>query len=295
VPRLAVPSLEPVAGADRLTRTLHVDRATLGAAVVLLAGDPTPPPAAAIAHLSALAAAGAVVEGRLEPWVAEIVATMTAAPLEVVVEVFSGGAMVASTVWSDGPWGALATTHDDDTVTVRSVPGSLLAATLADLVGLDPTADPADHGSLRRLPAAALHRFHARLVAGDGPGAAAALADDPGVTTEELELMLDLVTGLGRSWRITSGPRSMVVVDGGRRGLWQAIGPSPAVEGTPPVDDIALLPTTPSALWHRLLDLFPLPGASPLSALDPEGLPCPPPAPSPNASSSSPPPPASAA
>ncbi len=294
MPDSADPRPAPVALLDPVARALRVDHATLGAAAVVLAGDPVPPPAAAAPHLAALAAAGAISDGSLEPWVAEVVATIAAAPVEITVEVFSAGRMAATTLWSDGPWGAVAAHHGDDTLTVRPLPGSLLAATIADLVGLDPTRTAPSPLPLRGLPAAALHRFHARLVTGDAPGAVAALTAEPDVVTEELEVMLDLVTGRGRSWRVSAGPTRVVVVDAARRGLWLAVGPSPAAI-TPIVDDLVLSPTTPATVWRQLLALLPPTGASPLSAVDPETPPCPEPAPFPNSSSPTRPPPASAA
>ncbi len=109
--------------------------------------------------------------------------------------------------------------------------------------------DPAPRVGLRRalgLAPVVLDEFHARLTQGDGPAAAATLGPGRELSGPELSLLLDLVDGRCHSWRLLTPEASVVVVDGGDRGMWRS---GTAADGR---YDHEFVPTTPGDLTALL-------------------------------------------
>lgn len=246
---LVTGSTVPQVRVDPVRRLVRFDRSTVGAATVLLVGDDTPIPAAAEPHLLALGRAGLLVRTPtstgLVPWLAELLAVVLSAPLELRLGIFSAAGVGEHTWWVTEAAAVQADHHGDGTVSLFRIPASFVAATVATLVDLDPGRQGPTPAPVR-VPPQAMQRFHECLRRRDAPGAASALTDDRSLRTEDLQLMLDLVEGRARSWQAAAGASVLSVVDGGTRGLWCSTALASVLE---------LVPTTAGELWNRLIDL----------------------------------------
>jgi hypothetical protein len=202
------------------------------------------PGAAGVPEAEALEAAGATDGGRLHPRLEDLRETIRDAPVRIGLE---RGDRIGHG-WLGPDRAVLAHPLPDRRARVTALPPALLIDALVRLndVGPRPRAEPAVRIATAPGPLAAAlaHRAPEHVPLAD-PLQAAAFAD--------------LLAGLREHWRVTVawdpaegalGARRLEVLDTDG-GYWLVIPDDPTVE---------LWPTTPTAVFRALCDLFPLPG-----------------------------------
>ncbi|CAN5662585.1 hypothetical protein BH20ACT2_BH20ACT2_23770 [soil metagenome] len=253
-----------VATVDHHRRSIRLSGAELAAATLLLSapGDPDLAQPAVRHHLDALADAGAIDDGRLLGWLAELVALISAAQLRVLVQTYAVDALVTHSLWFTPGAGALASPHDDATRTVSPTETVSAPWTIAGLVGLGQRPPPA-HDQRIELRRSLLDDAFATLAEGDPDAATAALAHG-GLDTPDAAALVALARGRRLSWRVTSvfidadgqrQERELAMVDGGHAGLWRSTLQGDAGPDDDPV--VRLEPRRASQTWADLVALLP--------------------------------------
>lgn len=223
------------------------------------AGDYEP---GAAEELQALGAAGVAVAGRLDPLVGQLLEVVTAAPLEILVEV-SGFGEAAHLAWVTPERAALGVDLGEDTHEYTLVEPLLLPWGLAVALGIGHRPVPKDvepvevtRGTLEAATTALLDAT---------PEAALAALLAAGLETGAARRLAFLLASRRSTWRASnrwrdpSGqPRatSATVVDGDVAGYWLV-----ETVQDPPLEDpetpVRLVPTRPSVVWAILCALLP--------------------------------------
>lgn len=245
----------PTLAVERGGRRLRVDPATLVAALHHLDARPL-----AADHRGAqgagdarLRSAGILVDDLLVPWAARILGPIAQHQTTLQLEIFERAEVTGFQLWLEGPKAALAERGADGVLTLSAIQSPHLAATVADLVGLEDSSE-LPSGETVTVEQRLLERFLARLAAGDTPRAGALLAGRP-VALQALRVLLALADGRARWWRIEdvtdrgserAGPE-LQVIDALGAGLWCS-GP----ETGPPSSELVLVPAQPGHILDRL-------------------------------------------
>jgi hypothetical protein len=241
----------PFARLDRATGSVRVDPASLDIAAALSSGLIGPLPDAAWSRVHRLLDAGLLERGsrpeqlRLTQPLADVLRVVTGSCVGVrVLAVVGARAHAASLLLGVGR-SAFVVHEPDGTYTLSTVPTPQATEATIRFVGFVPPTPSVPSRGLALAPVA-LDEFHRRLSEGDAPAAAAALGPQRGLTAQELELLLDLVEGRARSWKVITPEATVTVVDGGARGAWRS---GTALGGR---FDHELVPVAPTELEHLL-------------------------------------------
>jgi hypothetical protein len=212
--------------------------------------------------LRRLEAAGAVADGQLVGYVAELVGLVAAPKLRIVVETFSGSHRVVHSVWADEVRATVGTSEVDDALDLSPVSTVMVPMAIAERVGLGYRPTPDRLHSIT-LPAAVLDAAVIAAAAGGREAAQAALERDAAeLSAQECATVAALVADWRLSWRITSvwseekgaeRTRSVSIVDGGPRGFWQSLTDEPADPGM----RVTLKPLSPGAVWGEIVAMVP--------------------------------------
>lgn len=251
-------AVHPTLVVDRGGRRLHVDPATLAAALHHLR-----PQLLNVEERAAQAAAGARLrsadllgDGALVPWAARLLGPVALPQARLDVETFEGGKARGFGLWQGDARGTLVERGADGVLTLSTIPGLHTEGTVADLVGLEDSSERAC-GEAITIDGRLLGRFLARLAAGDTPRAGALLAGQS-VSLQALRALLALADGRARWWRIerTTDPGEAVpaqrfqVIDAGVGGLWCS-----EPQGSSSSSELLLAPTPLDDVFHRLATL----------------------------------------
>ncbi len=268
--------------ADPIRRRLLLSSTALAAGVLVLPGRLPPDrlSGAVAAELSELEEIGAVEDGELVPWVAQMLILMLAPDLHVEAVVATAVGESTFQVWARPEAAVTAQIDARGWVDLAPTEPSLLAWTLADAIAL--AAAPGPDGPPRRpIDAARLASFEEALADGDHGRAGGVVGDGRGLSADELTVMAALASPHRRTWRITTtwmsptGParRSLSIIATGRGGLWRVDppGPEPGAAGAR-----QLVPVSPAEVWQHLRSILP-PGtsSSPDDPVHPGRAPCP--------------------
>lgn len=210
--------------------------------------------------LDELERSGALVDGQLVGYVAELVGVVAAPKLRIIVETFRAERLVVHQLWSTEHHGVVGVSEADGVLELAPVEPALLYWEIARLVGLGARPPVVVERSFS-MPNSALEAVFGQLAGGDAAQADATLERETTLGAGERQAFLVLLLDRRISWRASSvwtsergrETRTMTVIDGGDAGLWLSrvdgeLGENPT---------IVLEPSRPSAAWRGLIELLP--------------------------------------
>jgi hypothetical protein len=211
--------------------------------------------------------AGVLVDDHLEGYVARMMAVIGDPQLRVVIERFANEApQVGPFAAVRDEFGVWCEKTRDGTTEFTPVEPGLVPWAVSRAVGLGPRAEPGTDVALE-LRGGVLQMVLDRLSKSDTEGADRELEQYTSLDETERRLLIKLFLERRLSWRAFSvwqdddgEPQSIgvSVVDGGESGLW--LSDWPEYEPNPSEQTIVRLePTSPSAVWDRVVGLVPLP------------------------------------
>jgi len=210
--------------------------------------------------LEELERVGALADGQLVGYVAELVGIVAAPKLRILLETFRAEQPVVHQIWATERHAVVGVSEPEDILELAPVEPALLYWEIARLVGLGARPPVVVERSFA-MPNATLEGVFRQLAGGEAAEADATLQRETALSAEERQAFLVLLLNRRISWRAssvwTSGrgreTRTMTVVDGGEAGLWLSrvegdLGENPT---------IALEPSRPSVAWRGLIELLP--------------------------------------
>jgi hypothetical protein len=213
---------------------------------------------------SELEQAGIVLDGRLEGYVAQLMAVIGEPDLRLVIERFTTDdprpGPFAAVRDDAGVW---AETTRDGTTEFTPIEPSLVPWAVARAVGLGPRQENEFDGRLE-LPAASLQLALDRLGKGDVERADGELMRTTSLDATERDVLCKLLVDRRLSWRAFSvwhdaagEPQvvSVAVLDGGDSGFWLSSHEPPGADDAV----VVLEPTSAGEVWERIVALVPLP------------------------------------